>query len=127
MAILVKSGTDKKDKLTHSRLLECVVYDPDTGVFTCKAHQRKSRYYQGDVLGSLISSGYVQIYVDGVSYLAHRLAWFYVHGAMPTEDIDHRDGVKTHNWIGNLRPATRRQNIRNQAMKASNSSGYKGW
>ena len=111
---------------SHDRLVECVRYNPLSGIFTCREHQPKSRFYPGDVLGSLISSGYLQVYIDGVSYLAHRLAWLHETGSVTENDIDHRDLVKTHNWFSNLREATRRQNIQNQGVKATNTSGFKG-
>ena len=110
----------------HSRLVECVKYDPVSGIFTCRAHQPRSKFFPGDAMGSVISSGYVQIYIDGVSYLAHRLAWLYETGSVPDGDIDHRDLVRTHNWFSNLREATRVQNISNQPVRVTNTSGFKG-
>lgn len=112
--------------LSHNRLLECVDYNPDTGIFIAKKTVKGSKYRPGDILGSAISSGYIQIYVDGVSYLAHRLAWFYMTGDWPENDIDHKDRVKTHNWFLNLRKSTRRQNIHHQPVKATSSTGVKG-
>ena len=72
MAILTKSNQNLSSR---ARLQECAIYDPDTGSFTCKTHQYKSKYYSGDILGSKSSNGYLQIYIDGIPYLAHRLAW----------------------------------------------------
>lgn len=114
------------ETLTQSQLKEWVDYDPLTGVFTCIKRFGKSPIRVGDRLGSLISSGYIQIYVNGVGHLAHRLAWLFQYGEFPKYDIDHKDQDKTNNAIANLRQATRRQNIHNQGTKSTNSSGFKG-
>jgi hypothetical protein len=67
-------------------------------------------------------SGYVRITIDGVQYWAHRLAWFYVHGCWPPHDIDHRDTIRNHNWLRNLRCLTRGQNLQNKRKANANSS-----
>jgi len=69
-------------------------YDPDTGVFTWLKF--RSRYAKvGAVAGCVENhhSGkkYLTINFAGKLYLAHRLAWFYVHGIEPNQ-IDHING-----------------------------------
>ena len=59
-------------------------------------------------------------------YKAHRLAWFYVHGYMPENDIDHEDRITNHNWIKNLREVSKVCNARNIGNIKSNTSGVKG-
>lgn len=46
--------------------------------------------------------------------MAHRLAWLYVHGEWPQREIDHKDNVRHHNWIGNLRDVSHSVNMQNQ-------------
>lgn len=40
--------------------------------------------------------------------------------------IDHWDGNGLHNWRGNLRFCTPRQNMLNQRIRSDNTSGYRG-
>ncbi len=69
--------------------------------------------------------GYRQVYVDGVPYLAHRLAWKMTHGSDPVGQIDHIDGNRSNNRIANLRDVTPRENNRNRHVCNSNT-GYRG-
>lgn len=116
-------------QLTHERLLELFSYDRETGVFTRRiATGYRGRFRVGEVAGSLDKdSGYVRISVDGMHYWAHRLAWFYVHAEWAPNDVDHKDQIRDHNWIGNLRSVTRAENLQNQryALKRS-KSGVRG-
>lgn len=111
-------------ELKHEDLVSFLDYDVQTGVFTYK--QRRGRMKPGDVAGTPHSRGYIQIRVMGRIYLAHVLAWFYVHGVWPQGDLDHQDTDKTNNRIGNLRPATRPQNCWNVGKLKNNTSGFKG-
>jgi hypothetical protein len=70
--------------------------------------------------------GYIQIGIEGKYYLAHRLAWLYVYGFMPENEIDHIHGLTTDNRISELREATHQQNLFNQKMHSRNTSGFKG-
>lgn len=118
----------KTDSLTYARLRELLHYDQLTGVFTWRV-ARKGRWgiKPGVIAGTLTPHGYIVICVDGINYFAHRLAWFYIHRAWPPIELDHEDTVKTHNWIKNLRPATKSQNGQNQRKPPSNNtSGYLG-
>lgn len=112
-------------RLTQSRLREMLSYDHDTGHFYWR-RDRTGGVRLGDVAGSVCGSGYVQIRLDGGRYKAHRLAWLYVHGAWPTDQIDHINGVRTDNRLLNLRQATRAENSQNRARGSDNTSGHMG-
>jgi hypothetical protein len=99
-------------------------YEPDSGHFYwCKSPTPRIKI--GDKAGSLHGEGYITITVSKKAYLAHRLAWFFTHGVWPTEDIDHINGVRSDNRIINLRPASRKENIRNGRSRILTSK-YKG-
>lgn len=116
----------RSDKLTPpapedfvGAVRERLTYDPETGEFRF----RKS----GKIAGCLDkSSGYVRIRLWNVLYHGHRLAWLYVHGVWPEEEIDHRSRVRSDNRERNIRPATSRQNSHNIGLSVRNRSGVKG-
>jgi hypothetical protein len=112
--------------LTAERLREALTYDSVTGVFTW-IKPPSWRVKIGDVAGSLASIGYVYIKLDNYKYLAHRLAWFYVHGIWPVDQIDHINGDRANNKIINLRSVSRSVNLQNQRQARShNSTGFLG-
>lgn len=103
---------------------EYLDYDPDTGVFTWEKRPSRSQVKIGAVAGGINRRGYREIFFMSERYYAHRLAWWWVHGEMPIVEIDHKDTVKDHNWIKNLRPAGRSTNVANAGRRKR--SGYKG-
>jgi hypothetical protein len=112
--------------LTHERLLEVLDYDPVTGVFTWRV-ALSSKLRAGAVAGNTHPAGFRRIRIDGRSYKAHRLAWFFVHGRWPVFEIDHRHGVRAGDAIGNLRDVTHAQNQQNQRRaRADNKCGLLG-
>jgi hypothetical protein len=111
--------------LTHERLLSVLHYDPDTGRFTWLA-SLAHRVKVGDEAGSNHGSGYFEIGIDNVRYLAHRLAWFYMSGEWPSAQIDHRDLDRSNTRWNNLRLATHGQNVHNSGPRKHNSHGFKG-
>lgn len=78
----------------------------------------------GSVAGSLQSLGYRQIMIDGQRLLSGRLAWLYVTGRWPDNEIDHVNGIRNDDRFCNLREATRSQN--NQNRRCYGKSGIKG-
>lgn len=117
--------TKLADKLTFERLREVLDYDPLTGVFSWRVRlSDKTRL--GAIAGTTKDKGYVQVRIDGVKYLAHRLAWLYVTGKWPEDVIDHVDRNPSNNRLVNLRPATRRENHQNLNMRKANTSGFTG-
>ncbi|NHZ81829.1 HNH endonuclease [Massilia sp. CCM 8695] len=101
-----------------ARVRELLHYDPSTGAFTRRVRTAQ-RHQVGDRADFIVTGGglkgYCRISFDSTRYLAHRLAWLYVHGRWPEFDIDHVNGIKNDNRIANLRDipnALNRQNIR---------------
>ena len=57
----------------------------------------------------------------------HRAVWARAHPDEPIPiQLDHRDGNGLNCRRENLRPATRSENIRNQRVRITNTSGFKG-
>lgn len=106
------------------RLKELLHYDPDTGVFTNIKARKGIRV--GDVSGTTDRHGYKVIYIDRRQYKAHRLAWLYVNGEFPPEQIDHINRDREDNRICNLRCATRTENNQNLSVSSRNTSGHIG-
>ena len=111
--------------MDQKTLKELLHYDPETGTFTWKV-SRSSRHRAGDIAGCTTQAGYKSIGILGKEYLAHRLAWLYVHGEFPKDKIDHRNGVKSDNWIDNIRVATKSQNGMNRGSQNGSFSKFKG-
>lgn len=111
--------------LTQQRLHELLKYDPETGVFTYACARPKVRV--GAVAGHTHAGhGYRQIKLDGRLYLAHRLAWLYVHGCWPSDMLDHIDRDRTNNRLLNLRESNRFLNRQNSLTPCNSTSGIKG-
>lgn len=106
-------------------LREVLAYCPTTGVFHWKTSPSKS-VRSGDIAGTKHPDGYVVIGYKGRAYLAHRLAWFFMTGELPTTDIDHADGEGLNNRFSNLRLANEAENLWNRKLCTRNKSGVKG-
>ena len=63
----------------------------------------------------------MQIRVDGKTYQAHRLAWFYMTGAFPEKFIDHINGVRNDNAFANLRQVDNAGNMQNTRQAHRNN------
>ena len=116
----------QKRLLTHEELLDALKYDAETGIFTW-LKPKANRVKTGDIAGTIRkATGYVAICVGSKFYMAHRLAWFYVHGTWPDNFIDHIDMNKANNRLENLRAATKSQNQANTLVRRDSKSGVKG-
>lgn len=111
--------------LTAERLRDFLHYDPDTGVFTWIA--RPSRAVSaGTIAGCPNEHGYRLIQFGGKIYQAHRLAWLYMTGEWPKDQIDHINRTPGDDRWCNLREADGTQNQANQNRSRNNTVGYKG-
>ena len=118
--------TTSEKSLTAERLRGIMDYDPEIGVFTRKVRTANC-VRVGDVAGSFTSKGYIRIKIDGRLYFAHRLAWLYVHGEWPVDQVDHINGIKNDNRIVNLREGNNAENQHNQRKpQANNKTGLLG-
>ena len=115
--------------LTQDRLKELLHYNSDTGVFTRKTDVSNGAFKAGEIAGTKSFGGgrrYHVIRVEGETINAHRLAWFYVKGEFPSDQIDHINGDSFDNRMVNLRAVTIGENNKNKAIDKRNKSGVTG-
>lgn len=106
------------------RLRTVLRYEPDAGRFIWLIRPRhRSRI--GDVAGTRMENGYISITIDQERFLAHRLAWFYITGARPVDQVDHRNGHRDDNRFINLREAD--QTINSQNLRRAQSRSTTGF
>lgn len=111
--------------IRQERLKELLHYCPETGAFT-RLIKTSNRIKIGSVAGYARPGCRLVISVDGKLYHAHRLAWFWMTGEWPKDQINHINGVRDDNRWDNLREATRSQNQQNRKVNSNNKSGYMG-
>jgi len=100
--------------LTQSELQHQLNYDPETGVFTWRNPLLRSKMRPGDIAGRITQCGRRQIRIASGFYYASRLAWLYMTGEWPKDQIDHINRKRDDDrWI-NLREANQSQNSYNR-------------
>jgi hypothetical protein len=131
-----------RNDLTAEFVRKIIIYEKTTGLITwlprtadmfedgghtaehiCK---RWNGEHAGKTVNTITRFGYIALRINGVRYLAHRVAWLYATGEWPINQIDHRNGVRTDNRWDNFREATQLQNSQNLKTKRSNKSGFQG-
>ena len=110
--------------ITTDEIRAAFDYSPETGEFRWRKDCKWKRYKAGDIAGS--NDGRAWRINYGRGYLAHRAAWFYVHGVWPSQYIDHINGNAFDNRLSNLREATPRQNQANKRLSKIPKSGFIG-
>lgn len=114
------------NEISQQDVKEFLYYNPISGEFTWIKNAGKIK--AGTKAGSFHrQTSYIIIGINKVKYRAHRLAWLYMKGEMPTEFIDHINNDRSDNRFCNLREASNAENIQNQTKpRSNNTTGYLG-
>lgn len=117
--------------ITQEELKKILSYDEITGIFRWLNPHAQGVAKPGALAGTVKRCGerkvpYHYIHFGRKWYRAHRLAWLYVTGSHPDDQIDHIDNNTLNNAFLNLRQATQSQNNYNQKIMITNTSGVKG-
>jgi len=110
--------------ITQKEIRKLLSYNKKTGILRWNVNKRRVK--RGDIAGTHDTNGYIQIRINGVKYLAHRLIWLGVKGYLPEHDIDHDDNIKDNNAWDNLYELTHINNTRNIGNRSNNKSGVNG-
>ena len=129
--------------LTADTLCRLLRYEEDTGHLFWRernAAEFSDGYHRSDVRCAMWNARYsgkaalnqphVYGYRNGAilnkKHYAHRVIWAMKTGTWPVAEIDHIDLDRSNNRWANLRAATRAENARNQRLRVTNKSGFKG-
>lgn len=85
-----------------------------------------SRFANGPALSSRDRHGYPRGHIFGQMHRAHRVAWAIHYGEWPSDEVDHINGNRADNRIGNLRVVSKFKNMRNARRSKANKSGVTG-
>ena len=131
-------------ELTAEIARELLTYNPDTGKLFWK--ERPAKYFKNPKrymkpwndrwagkealahasLSRTKSIARLEGKVFSKTYKTHRIAWLIYYGEWPKNQIDHINQDPTDNRIENLRDVTQLENLKNQALRSNNKSGYIG-
>lgn len=105
--------------------------EPETGkLFWLDCDEKQQRWRTAwagkEAFTALDRGGYKHGCIDFLKLRAHRVIWAMHYGVWPSDEIDHINGVRDDNRIGNLRVVSRHENMRNAAMHKNNTSGVCG-
>lgn len=116
-----------KNCLTADELRSVLIYDSVSGEFSWTKYPRKGlSLRRGNHAGYLDPFGYVIIRVNRIPFKAHRLAWLWMTGAWPDNELDHINHNRSDNRWTNLRQVTAKQNNENRLPSKKNKSGVCG-
>lgn len=111
--------------LTADRVRHLLHYDPLTGAWTWINPLPRSKMRCGDPAGRITSHGRRQIRIASGFYYSARLAWLYMTGEWPKDQIDHINRLVGDDRWENLREANQSQNSFNRTW-AESSGAWRG-
>lgn len=125
---LVKYVIDKSDRTLDPMMVEDIIlldYCPNTGNFiwnkTINSHIQKGR-----IAGSIDKHGYICIGIKNKIIKAHRLAFLFMTGSFPKNQVDHIDQNRSNNIWNNLRDIKQKENTKNRKVDSRSISDYTG-
>jgi hypothetical protein len=100
------------------------------GLYKVSSHGRVWGVKRQKFLRPWTRGGYLSVYLCGGKpkiFSVHRLvALAFIQNPLALTDVDHIDGDKLYNHVGNLRWATHQENCRNRRPNKNVTSGFKG-
>jgi len=108
-------------ELTQKYLKEILEYNPNTGIFRWKVSRGGTK--KGTVAGNK-TNGYIAIQINYIAYKAHRLAFLYMNGKFPIDEVDHKNRIRDDNTWDNIIDSTHWENQQNK--DTSSKSGIVG-
>lgn len=112
--------------MTQEEAKRFLDYDAESGIFTWKS-KPSHRVNIGAIAGSINpTDGYWHIQFRRKKYKRSRLAWLYMTGRWPSDEIDHINRDCLDDSFGNLREASRTQNNANRRVMKSSRTQIKG-
>lgn len=123
-------------RLAPEFIKECFYLDDSTGKVMWKARPRHhfmsdrkmelwNAKFPGTVAGA-VSKGYQRVCFTNGQIYCHVASWILAYGEYPDlPSLDHKDGDRQNNRIGNLRECTIFQNNQN-SLRAVGATGIKG-
>lgn len=107
-------------ELTADILRHLLHYDPLTGEWTWVNPLPHSSVRPGDKAGRIMDNGRRQLRIASGFYYSSRLAWLYMTGEWPKDQIDHVNRLNGDDRWANLREATQSENSYNRSWCESN-------
>ena len=126
------------DLLSYADADRLIKYDRETGklfwlprpkemfISHLGAGAWEKKFAGQEAFTSYSGQGYRVGRIMGRKCYAHRLIWLLETGEWPDVEIDHINGVRDDNRIGNLRLASRTVNMQNVCRSTRNTSGTTG-
>lgn len=117
-----------KESITYEDVKTFFSYDPVSGIMKriLKPDRWGNVWPYDKELTTPNDQGYYTANFRGVVYKIHRLAFLYMLGDFPENDVDHINGIRTDNRWVNLRAVDRKGNTHNIGIARNNKSGYPG-
>lgn len=112
-------------KLTIDAVRSALDFDPSVGVFVW-SNPQSNAVKAGDAAGVIAANGRRYINIGGEKHMAHRLAWFYIHGEWPAGDVKQPNRNYDDCRETNLILQTRQETASNRRVNAASKSGCPG-
>lgn len=112
------------DIITQDCLKELLSYDSETGKWTWLI--TKGGILAGSEAGTINHQGYRMITINRKLYKSSRLAFLFMTGSFPSDEVDHINRDKLDDRWVNLRGVSHTINQRNRGIQKNNTSGCPG-
>lgn len=114
-----------KTNITSEYVKSILSYNPENGDFVW-IKRLSNRINLGSKAGSKNKNNYKKISINNREYYCHRLAFLFMCGEMPSDEVDHINGDTSDNRFVNLRIVNKNKNMANMKTKKTNRIGLKG-